>query len=162
MKKIVGLIAVVILIVAGKKGMALFEKFRHANRLQIGVEKFKLLNLSSQINSSIILTVGNFSPSSFIIDQINVNAYTATGELLAKQVTPLRKPLLVRPNQNNILPLTYKINTPVVVSELKKIGGVSSVLANFLTSGKNGLPIVLKGFVSSGTITKEINNPITV
>lgn len=162
MKKLIGLIIVISLIFLGQSGVVLFEKIRHAKRLEIGVAKFKLVNLSSKIQSNLVLTIGNFSSSTFSVDQINISAYTTTGQLLAQQIAPLPQSILLQPNQNNLLPLAYRLNTPVLLSELKKIGGVSSVLANYLTKGKYGLPIVLKGFVVSGSIETEIQTSITV
>ncbi len=162
MKKYIGLIILIFLVIAGKKGVTLFKKFRHAQRLKIGVSKFKLLNISSTIQSNIVLNISNFSNTTFALDQINIDVYTPTGELLAKQVSPLKAPLFISPNQNTTLPIIYKINAPILISEIKKQGGITSVLANFLTSGKKGIPLILKGFIVSGMIEKSINETLTV
>ncbi len=162
MKKLIGLIILVVVIFTSKAGMTMFKKYRHAKRLKIGVSKFKLLNLSSQIKSKIVLTIGNFSPSAFNINQIKVDIYTTNGQLLAQQIAPLSESIVLNPNQNNKLPLAYQINAPILISEIKKLGGVTNVLTSFLTTGKYGLPIQLKGFVSVGLIDISINQTINV
>ncbi|UZO79752.1 hypothetical protein NBT05_12415 [Aquimarina sp. ERC-38] len=162
MKKIIAITVLLMTLLAGHKGWKVVKKLRHAGRLQIGVAKFKIRNLSTTIKSEVILSIGNFSPSTFVIDQIGINIYTTTGELLATQTNPLPSPITLLPNQNSKLPLTYGINTAVLLSQVHKIGGISSILANQITEGKNGLPIVLKGFIASGNLTKDIDQPLTV
>ncbi len=140
----------------------MYTKVRHAKRLKIGVKKFKLLSFSLTPVSNIILSLGNFSSSTFVISQIKIDAYTQDGQLLAEQTAPLAQPFSLTPNQNNTLPLSFAINAATVISALKSIGGLSSVAANFLTSGTYGLPIVLKGFVEAENIQIPIEESITI
>ncbi|WP_128755340.1 hypothetical protein [Aquimarina sediminis] len=140
----------------------MYIKIRHAQRLKIGVEKFKILSLSLHPVSNIILSLGNYSSSTFTISQIKVNAYTIDGQLLAEQSAPLSQSFTLNPNQNSALPLSFVINAAVVIGALKSIGGLSSLAANYLTSGTYGLPIVLKGFVVAENIQIPIEEPITI
>ncbi|TSE10009.1 hypothetical protein [Aquimarina algiphila] len=147
---------------ASTQGWRIYTKIRHAKRLKIGVQKFKLLSLSLTPVSNIVLSLGNFSSSTFIISQIKVDAYTRDGQLLAEQTTPLAQPFTLNPNQNSALPLSFAINATTVISALKAIGGLSTVAANFLTSGTYGLPIVLKGFVEAENIQIPIEESLTI
>lgn len=162
MKKAISLILVLLVALLGVKGWRIFAKVRHAKRLKIGVEKFKLLNLSLSPSSTIVLTIGNYSPSTFIISQIHIEVYTKKGLLLAEQKEPLVQPITLTPNQNTPLPLSYRINAQVVITALTAIGGLSSVAANYITSGKYGLPVVLKGFVEADHIQIPIEESITI
>ncbi|MEW7289639.1 hypothetical protein ABW637_03725 [Aquimarina sp. 2304DJ70-9] len=91
-----------------------------------------------------------------------MDAYTEDGQLLAEQAAPLAQPLALQPNQNSILPLSYTITPQVVISALQSIGGLSSVAANFLTTGKYGLPIVLRGFVEAESIQIPIEKTLII
>ncbi|WP_062055870.1 hypothetical protein [Aquimarina longa] len=162
MKKILLVSLLIFIFIASTQGWRIYNKIRHAKRLKIGVQKFKLLNLSLTPVSNIIVSLGNFSSSTFTIAQIKVNAYTQDGKLLAEQTTPLAQPFVLKPNQNSILPLSFTIDTTVVLLALKSIGGLSSLAANYLTTGQYGLPIVLKGFVETENIQVPINQSITI
>ncbi len=162
MKKTRLLISLLILAPLGVTGWHIFKKIRHAKRLTIGVEKFKLLNFSLSPVSNIVLSLGNFSPSTFTISQIKVDAYTENGQVLAAQAAPLAQSFTLQPNQNSTLPLSYTISAQVVISALQGIGGLSSVAANFLTTGKYGLPIVLKGFVEAESISIPIEETLII
>ncbi|WP_438712326.1 hypothetical protein ACSTS3_10420 [Aquimarina muelleri] len=162
MKKIVVISLLIFIFIASAQGWRIYTKIRHAKRLKIGVQKFRLLNLSLTPVSNIILSLGNFSSSTFIISQIKVNAYTANGQLLAEQTTPLAQAFTLLPNQNNTLPLSFTIDATTVLNALASIGGLSSVAANYITSGNYGLPIVLKGFVEVENIQIPINESITI
>lgn len=162
MKKILVGILLFSLLVVGVKGVALYKKFRHSNRLKVRVRKFKLMNLSSEIDSNIVLEIGNFSKSTFKINQVSFEVFTQSGEILARQKAPLQNPITLQPNQNNIIPIAFTINRYVALSELKKIGGTSSVIANFLTDGKHNLKLNLKGFVVAENIKININQTLNV
>lgn len=162
MKKIVVISLLIFIFIASTQGWRIYTKIRHAKRLKIGVQKFRLLNLSLTPVSNIILSLGNFSNSTFIISQIKVNAYTVSGQLLAEQTTPLAQAFTLLPNQNSTLPLSFTIDATTVLNALASIGGLSSVAANYITSGKYGLPIVLKGFVEVENIQIPIEESITI
>lgn len=162
MKKAIVLTVVILTLYLASRGVKLYKKFRHAQRIKISVAKFKLLNLSSEIESNIRLQIGNFSESTFNIQQTKFEVFTPSGHLLAYQKAPLKNPLKLKPNQNNIIPIDFKINTGVALSELKRIGGISTVLANMITGGKNGLKLRLEGFVLAENIKKDINEIIHV
>ncbi len=162
MKKIFVVSLLFFVLLASTQGWRIYTKIRHAKRLKIGVQKFKLLSLSLTPVSNIILSLGNFSSSTFTISQIKVDAYTQDGQLLAEQTAPLAQPFILNPNQNSALPLSFSINPTTVISALKSIGGLSSVAANFLTSGTYGLPIVLKGFVEAENIQIPIEESLTI
>ncbi len=162
MKRLIVLFFVLFVFLAGAKGWRTYTKVRHAKRLKIGVQKFKILSLSLTPISNIILSLGNFSSSVFTISQIKIAVYTQNGELLAEQTAPLAKPFTLAPNQNSTLPLSFTIQATTVLRALKAIGGLSSVAANFITSGTYGLPIVLKGFVEAENITIPIEESLTI
>ena len=162
MKRFLGVILLMVLVVAGAKGWRIFKKIRHARRLKISLAKFKLLKLSTQIDSNIVLQIGNFSSSTFKINQVSIDLYTTTEEVLAAQKAPLLSPITITPNKNTLLPIGYKINLPVALNQLKRIGGIATVATNYLTTGKNGLTLVLKGFIEADGVTISINETINV
>ncbi|MEW7279719.1 hypothetical protein ABW636_14090 [Aquimarina sp. 2201CG1-2-11] len=162
MKKVTFLFFFLVVFIASVKGWRVYRKVRHAKRLKIGVQKFHILNFSFTPISNIVLSLGNFSSSTFMISQIKVNAYTRDGQLLAEQIAPLANPFTLAPNQNSTLPLSFRINAANVISSLRSIGGLTSVAANYLTSGKYGLPIILQGFVEVENTQIPINEPITI
>ncbi len=162
MKKIAFLFFFLVVFIASVQGWRVYRKVRHAQRLKIGVQKFKILNFSFTPVSNIVLSLGNFSSSTFMISQIKVAAYTQDGQLLAEQTAPLANSFTLLPNQNSTLPLAFSIKAATVISALQSIGGLTSVAANYLTSGKYGLPIVLKGFVEAENTQIPIHEPITI
>ncbi|WP_271729383.1 hypothetical protein [Aquimarina algiphila] len=162
MKKIFVVSLLLFVLLASTQGWRIYTKIRHAKRLKIGVQKFRLLSISLTPVSNIILSLGNFSSSTFTISQIKVDAYTQDGQLLAEQTAPLTQPFTLNPNQNSALPLSFAINATVVIGALKSIGGLTSVAASFITSGTYGLPIVLKGFVEAENIQIPINESLTI
>lgn len=162
MKKTIALFFFLFVFLASTRGWRIYKKIRHAKRLKIGVQKFQLLSLSLTPISNIVLSLGNFSSSTFTISQIKVNIYTQDGRLLAEQTTPLAQAFTLNPNQNNALPLTFAIDARTVISSLKTIGGLSSVAVKFFTSGTYGLPIILKGFVEAENIQIPIEESITI
>ncbi len=162
MKKTISLFFFLFVFLASTRGWRIYQKIRHAKRLKIGVQKFQLLSLSLTPISNIVLSLGNFSSSTFTISQIKVNVYTQDGRLLAEQTAPLAQAFALNPNQNNALPLTFAIDARTVLSVLRAIGGLSSVAVKFLTSGTYGLPITLKGFVEAENIQIPIEESITI
>lgn len=162
MKKTLKILLIICIVAILVQGTRLLRKFHHANRLKINVKRFRLINISSEISSSIILEVGNFSKSTFKINQVSIEVFTKSGEILARPKAPLSKPFKLKPNQNNELPIDFQISTPVVLSELKRMGGITSVLSNFLTSGKYGLELQLRGFIVAQNIKIDINQTINV
>lgn len=162
MKKGIGILAIIIVLILATSTVGGYKLLSDAQKIRVDVLRFKLLNLSSSPTSSIVLSIGNFSDRAFTLSQIEVNAYTNEGRLLAQQLAPLSAPIQIQPNTNTTLPLSFKINTLTLLSELKRIGGITSILANQATTGKNGIPIVLKGFISSGLFSKTIHEPLTV
>lgn len=167
MKKIIAVIIIIALVLVGRKGYGYLTKYRHAQRIKINVDSFRFpeLNLKSlftDIVTEVTLTVGNFSSSIFEIDQISVDVLDETGELVAEQKTPLAKAIKIKPNQNNALALTFLISSQHVRQLIKKAGGAINVGARYLTSGKYGIPLTLKGFVVAEGFTIDINEKITV
>jgi hypothetical protein len=162
MKKVIVFSLLLFVFLASVKGWRIYTKIRHAKRLKIGVQKFRLLSLSLTPISNIILSLGNFSSSIFTISQIKVDVYTNDGQLLAEQTAPLAKPFVLNPNQNSALPLSFSINATTVITALKAIGGLSSLAANYITSGNYGLPIVLKGFVEAENIQIPIEESLII
>jgi len=162
LKKTLLIISILFLVALGRKGWQTFKKLRHSKRLRLRVKKFKLLRFSKEIDSNIQIEIGNFSASTFRIDQVSLELFTPSGEILARQKAPLFKSIVLKPNQNNVLPIDFAISTSVAVKELNRIGGVSSVIANFLTDNKHGLKLSLRGFVVAENVKIDINQTINV
>lgn len=167
MKRIIALVIIISLVLFGRKGVSYITKFRHAKRLKIAVENFSfpklnLKSLFSDIQTRVTLNIGNFSSSTFDVEQINVDVLDATGQVVAEQKNPLTKGIQILPNKNNQLALTFLISSNNVRQLIKNAGGTFNVGARFFTSGKYGIPLQLKGFVVAEGITIDINETIEV
>lgn len=162
MKKAVLVIVLILAILGGVRGVALLKRLRHASRIQVGVDTFKLTTLGSQLSTLLRLRIRNFSASAFTIAQLQIDVLTASGTKLATQQTPLQNPLTITPNNNTQLPLAYQMSVPVLWSEIKKAGGLASVMANYLTTGTYGITFTLKGFITTEHLTIPIEKTVTV
>jgi len=167
MKKIIGLLVVITLIITGKQGWAAIQKIRHAKRLKFGVESvdFPKLNLSSLLSSietNVELLIKNFSRSTFNIEQIGIEVLSPSGKVVAEQKQPLSETFKVAPNQNNLLPLSFLISSQNLKLLISESGGIANVGASFITTGKYGISLLLKGFVVADGVTIDINEQLTV
>lgn len=167
MKKLIVLPLIIALLFIGKKSWGYYNKYHHANRIKVGVESFNFptLNLSSllsDIELNINIELGNFSPSTFNITQINVDVFDVDGKLIAEQTTPLKNKVVMTPNENTTLPLAYNISSGQLNNLIMAAGGYISVGQNYITSGKYGIKINLKGFVDADGFTIAINETMTV
>lgn len=167
MKKILAVIIIIALILAGKKGYGYLTKYRHSKKIKVNVDKFrfpdlKLQNLITDVLTEVTIIIGNFSSSTFDIEQINIDVLDETGQLIAEQKNPLPKAIKLLPNQNNALVLTFLISPHHIRQLIKKAGGAINVGTRYLTTGKYGIPLQLKGFVVAEGFSKDINEKITV
>lgn len=167
MKKLIVLIITIALLLFGKKGWGYINKYRHADRIKVGVESFSFpkLNLSSILSDIVMninINLGNYSPSSFNISQINVDVFDKEGKLIAEQKNPLAEGIQIAANQNTILPLTYLISSGQLNKLIIGAGGYASVGAKYLTTGKYGINIHLKGFVQAEGFNISINEKVSV
>jgi len=167
MKRIIGLVIIIAVVVFGRKGVAYLTKYRHAKRLKIAVDNFRfpklnLKSLFSDIQTAVALNIGNFSSSTFNVEQINVDVFDSTGKVIAEQKDPLTKGIQILPNQNNQLALTFLISSNSIRQLIKNAGGTFNVGARYFTSGKYGFPLRLKGFVVAEGFTIDINETIEV
>lgn len=167
MKKVIGFVIVIVLVFLGRQGYVKIIKLRHAQRLKIAVENFTIpkINISSLFTNvpiNLTLSLKNFSKSAFNLEQINVEVFSLSGELIAEQTNPLQESKKLLPNQSNLLPLSFLISPQNFKNLIRETGGITSVGANFLTSGKYGIPLRLKGFVVAEGFKVDINETITV
>jgi hypothetical protein len=167
MKRLALLLILISLIVIGQKGWKYYTKYRHAQRLKIGVEGFRLprLNISSlisEIHAKVNIGITNFSSSVFSIEQIKVDVYSPSVGLIAEQIEPLKQVHRVRANQKTNLPLSFLISPTNFKKLIKASGGVVNVGASYLTDGNYGIPIELRGFVVAEGVSIEINEKLTV
>lgn len=144
------------------KAWRVYSLARHAKRLKISVAKFKILSISLSPESNIVLSVSNYSSTPFSISQLQINIYSSKGILLASQNTPLATSFVAKANSNTPLPLSFTIDAQNIISALKDIGGLTSLAANYLTTGSYGLPITLKGFVVIANYQIPIDESLTV
>ena len=164
MRKTIGLLAVIFLLY---KGYGLYQKFSHAKHLKIGLadfqfENFNLSSLFSDVTAHVQVSIDNFSKSVFTIEQIKVDVYSESGQLIAEQTEPLSRKRSILSNQKNVLPLSFLISSNKVKTLIKQSGGVVKLGANYLSSGDYGIPIHLKGFIVSEGISIDINEKLTV
>ena len=96
----------------------------------------------------------------FVVHHYNDLIYIQADGNFSKVFLKEDKQLL--PKQNNILPLTFLITSSNFKRLIKESGGLTTVGANFLTTGSYGIPIHLKGFVEAEGISIDINEKITV
>ncbi len=167
MKKVIILTFLIALLFLGRKGWGYYTKYNNANRIKVGVESFNFpkLNLSSllsDIDLNINISLGNFSPSTFNISQVKVDVFNLEGKAIAEQSIPLKDKVVIAPNKNTLLPLTYSISSQELNALIMESGGYASVGANYLTSGKYGIKINLKGFVDAEGFTIDINETLEV
>ena len=167
MKKILTALTIILLFVLGKKSYTYYKKYRHSKRLKISVRDVKIpkLNLSSLLSdilAKVHLNIENFSPSNFSIQQISIDIFGTSGKLVAEQKNPLKEALTLKPNQSNIIALTFLISSHQLAQLIKEAGGIANVGANFLSSGKYGIPIRLKGFVVAENFTIDIDESLTI
>jgi hypothetical protein len=168
MKRIIVLIIIiVVVIILGKKAATYVTKYRHAKRLKIRVDDFDfpeldLKSLFSDIQAAVVLGIGNFSSSTFNVEQINVDVFSSTGQLIAEQKSPLTKGINILPNKDNQLALTFLISSNSIKQLIKNAGGTLNVGARKFTTGKYGFPLRLKGFVVAEGFPIDINETIEV
>lgn len=167
MKKIIALIIIIALILVGKKGYGYLTKYRHAKKIKVSVDKFrfpdlKLQNLITDVLTEVTVIIGNFSSTTFNIEQINIDVLDETGQFIAEQKNPLPQAIQLLPNKNNALVLTFLISPQHIRQLIKKAGGAINVGTRYLTTGKYGIPLQLKGFVVAEGFSIDINENITV
>lgn len=167
MKRYIFLFLVFVLVVATTKSYSYLTKYRHAQRLRIGVDSFSFpkLNLSSlfsEVITNVIIGINNFSASTFDIQQIGIEVFSESGQLVAEQKSPLSSPIKIEPNMYNTFPLTFLISSHNIRKLIKESGGSVNVGANYLTSGNYGIPLHLKGFVVAEGLSIAIDQTIEV
>ncbi len=167
MKKVIAVLLILVVLIFGKKGWSFIQKFRHAKRLKISVEgirfpKLSLKNLIGDIALKVRLNLANFSPSSFNLEQVSVDVFNKAGEQIGTQQNPLREPILINSNQNNLVTTDYLISSSAIRNLIRDAGGGGAVASNYLTEGKYGIPILLKGFVVAEGVKVEVNEKLEV
>ncbi len=167
-KYLIVLTAIIILVIAGKKSWEYYRKYIHSKRLKTGVDKInipgglKLKNIIQPVKTLVTLLIKNFSPSTFTVNQINAEIYTTGGTLIAEQDSPIEKPFRIEPNKNTPYTLPFNISAQALLQLISEAGGLTSVAANFLTTGKYGIAFIIKGFVTAENIKLDINEKISI
>lgn len=167
MKKIIGLISVLVFLLLSKKGWSFYKKFRDSKKLDIGVESIKLPKLKTShlfedITANVVVFINNFSQSLFDLKQIKVDIFSTSGELVAQQTEPISGGLVVRPNQKSLLPLSFLISSHHINRLIDESGGIVNVGANFLSTNQYGIKLRLKGFVEAEGFTIPIDENVIV
>lgn len=167
MNKMLAVILVLILSFTSYQGFAYFRKFKHAKRIKVALEsyafpKLKLSSLLSDILFQVNLSIGNYSSSQFSLEQVSIEVFSPSGLLIAEQKEPMSEPLILSPNKNTILPLTFWMASHRISDLIRENGGAANVGANYITSGEYGIPLRLKGFVVAEGFQIGIDQEIKV
>ena len=168
MKRIISILATAILTLGIFKARAFYQKFQHAKKLQTSVtdviipQKLKLQNVLGDTIAKILLSISNFSPSTFEVQQIQINIYSDSGKLIAEQTEPLTSPIVITPSQISQLRINV-VFTPLKMQTLiREAGGFAQVLANKASKGIYGITLQVKGFALVDGFATAINKTITV
>ena len=150
-----------------KKGFGFYKKIQHAKRLKIQVlgvalPKIDLSNFFKDILAKITVGVQNFSATPYNIEQVSIEVLSESGQVVAAQKNPLAQPISIAPNQNNEVPINFLLSAKNMGLLIKEAGGITTVGASFLTTGKYGIKLQLKGFVQAEGFTIPLNEKITV
>ena len=167
MNKMLVVILVSILSFTSFKGYAYFRKYQHAKRIKVALDRYsfpelKLSNLLSDILFQVNLSIGNYSSSQFSVEQVSIEIFSPSGLLVAEQKEPMSEPLILKPNKNTVLPLTFLMASHRVSDLIRENGGAANVGANYITSGSYGIPLHLKGFVVAEGFKITIDEEIQV
>ena len=157
----------IVVLIAAKKGYDYYQKYRNSNDLKIDIDKFEFpeLNLSNifkDIVARVTISLNNFSPSTFKVEQMKIDVLDQEKQLVAEQQYPIDNPIEIKPNQATKFALNLLISSQNVARLIKAAGGIANVGANYLVNGKYNIPIQLVGFVRSEGIRIPIDEKIIV
>lgn len=166
-RKIVIVAVLIVALIAAQKGYQYYQKYKGSEDIFVTVEKFQFpeLNLSSifkEVLTKVTININNYSPETFLIQQLQINVLGAKNELLAEQQYPINRPIEVKPNQANLFALNLLLSPFTLKELIKSAGGIATVGANYLLKGKYNIPIQIVGFVRAEGFKIPINEKIIV
>lgn len=168
MKPIWGVLIISILVLAGRQGYKLLRKIKHAQRLTTSVQSFQLpkdfhlKNLIQDIDATLTIAIQNFSNSSFLVNQLNLQIESTAGQLIASQSRPLSNPVSIKPNEVNPITIQIKLTPQQVRTLIGLAGGLAKVAGNWLSTGKYGIPLLVKGFVEIDGVSIDLNQTLSI
>ena len=168
MKTIWGILIIITIAFAGRKGFGLWQKVRHANRLKTTIQSFQLpkdfhlKHLVKDIQTTLTIAIQNFSSSTFSVEQLDVQLENLQGQLVAKQSRPLSNPIALQPNQTTPLTLLFDLTPQQVGVLIGQVGGLAKVAANWLSTGKYGIQLQVKGFVQVDGVSVTLNERVSI
>lgn len=96
------------------------------------------------------LIISNFAKKGYKIDNLNIEVYSLSNELIAYQTNPLTKAIEILPEANNIvqIPMFFKAAFfKQMYNQLKdKYTNVAELVQNWLDTNHLGTEVVIKGF----------------
>lgn len=134
-------------------------------KVDIGAIQFPTLslqNLVSDIETTVEVVIKNFSNSVFNIQQISIDVFSSSGELIAEQKEPIQNVVIIEQKENSSFFLDYLISSSKLRRLIKESGGALLVGSNRLANGEYGIKLNLKGFVIAEGIKVDINEMVTV
>lgn len=168
---VIAFVIAIVTIVAGIFGKKYWKKYQAFKKTKIETDSFKITNqlsdvtkvLSGGFDARYKLKIGNFSNETLKIEQVSIDVFTTKDVLLANQVEPLKSPVDILPNQNNIITVNYNIKLSGMLDALKDVGITNAWdVLNKVMSGKLGIKLHLVGFVVAEGIKIPIDNLIDV
>lgn len=166
-KKIFLLFGFIVLVVVlwriSKKAVGVTQlDFDFAN-IDIDIHNFKdmLKFVGSSKDATVDAVIMNFGHETYEIDNLNIYMYSQSGVTIGYQQEPLQKPVQIKPNQNNhiLLPMVLKGAMLVQIGQqlnITKTADLWALVQKYLSTGKFGTSIIIKGFA----VVKGIKIPI--
>jgi hypothetical protein len=142
-------------------------------KAKVGVQEFNILdNLNLQtintgINTAINLKLQNYSSNNYQLEQLQVDLYTPSGQLLAEQQEPI-KPKEIKANSNTTVTINHFIKSENFLNLLSENNYIDKretaveIALKLLSMDMKGLKLTVKGFVIIDGFEVKINENITL
>lgn len=144
------------------------RKFKYAVDDFSLTEKLSALALQKGIDATTKIALQNYSNSNFKLNQISIDLYTPSGEIIAEQKNPLSEALTIEKNNTKPFSLTHHIEPKGLVKLLKENQLIApddtilNIALKLITLDLSGMELIAKGFIVIEGISKSFNEKITL
>ncbi len=172
-KKIIIYSIIAVLVVLAFFGIKKAKKMLALKKAKVNVLDFQLLDnigvktLNTGFNTKVDLKLQNYSPNTYQLEQLQVDLYTPSGQLLAEQQQPI-KPTEIKPNANTTVSINHYIKSEKFLDLLSendyidKKETVLEIAMKLLSMDLSGVNLTIKGFAIIDGLEIPINENISL
>lgn len=162
MFKKVGILIIIIVVAAVLIALGVIWIPRKKNADKLSTSKYSVkfpklseFKLSYILNLPVTITykIANFSPITYTINQVKIDLFDNSGNLLVEQLNTLPAPVSIAPAEINTkdFAFQYNINTTklfrFVMNKAYTVDDATQLIKDILQNGKIGRTMQMKGFV---------------